>query len=45
MKKNFMKDELTNKGVCNRYLAPVVIFMLRYVTPLIILYIFIKNFL
>ena len=45
MEKNFMKDELTNKGVCNRYLAPVVIFMLRYVTPLIILYIFIKNFL
>ena len=45
MKKNFMKDELTNKEVCNRYLAPVVIFMLRYVTPLIILYIFIKNFL
>ena len=45
MKKNFMKDELTNKEVCNRYLAPLVIFMLRYVTPLIILYIFIKNFL
>ena len=45
MKKDFMKDELTNSGVCNRYLAPVVIFMLRYVTPLIILYIFVKNLL
>lgn len=45
MKKDFMKGELTNNGVCNRYLAPVVIFMLRYITPLLILYIFIKNFL
>ncbi len=45
MKKDFMKDELTNSGVCNRYLAPLVIFMLRYVTPLIILYIFVKNLL
>lgn len=44
MKKGFMKDELTNYGKCNRLFAPVVIFMLRYITPLLILYIFIKNF-
>lgn len=44
MKKSFMKDELTNKGTANRYLYKVFIFMLRYVTPLIIFYIFIKNF-
>lgn len=44
MKKGFMKDELTNYGKCNRWFAPVVIFMLRYITPLLILYIFIKNF-
>lgn len=44
MKKGFMKDELTNYGKCNRWFAPVVLFMLRYITPLLILYIFIKNF-
>lgn len=44
MKKGFMKDELTNYGKCNRWFAPVVIFMLRYITPLLILYISIKNF-
>lgn len=44
MKKSFMKDELTNEGTANRYLYKVFIFMLRYVTPLIIFYIFIKNF-
>ena len=44
MKKGFMKDELTNYGKCNRWFAPVVIFMLRYITPLLILYIFLKNF-
>ena len=44
MKKGFMKDELTNYGKCNGWFTPVVIFMLRYITPLLILYIFIKNF-
>lgn len=44
MKKGFMRDELTNYGKCNRWFAPVVIFMLRYITPLLILYIFLKNF-
>ena len=45
MKKGFMQEELTNCGSCNNRLAPVIIFMLRYITPLLILYIFIKNFL
>ena len=44
MKKDFMKDELTNNGVCNRRLTPVILFMLRFITPVLILYIFIKNF-
>ncbi len=45
MKKDFMKSELTNNGTCNRSLTPVILFMLRYITPVLILYIFIKNFL
>ena len=45
MKKDFMKGELTNNGLCNSRLTPLVTFMLRYVTSLLILYIFIKNFL
>ena len=44
MKKNFMKEQLTNNGSVNKYIAPVVVFMLKYVTPLLIFYIFIKNF-
>ena len=45
MKKNFMLKELTNNGTCNKWLAPVVLFMLRYITPLLILYIFVSNLL
>lgn len=45
MKKDFMKSELTNNGTCNRRLTHVILFMLRYITPVLILYIFIKNFL
>ena len=44
MKKEFMKEELTNHGLCNRRLAPVILLMLRFITPVLILYIFIKNF-
>lgn len=44
MKKDFMKDELTNNGLCNSRLTPVILFMLRFITPVLILYIFIKNF-
>lgn len=45
MKKDFMKGQMTNDGLCNRRLAPVILFMLRFITPVLILYIFIKNFL
>lgn len=45
MKKGFMKDELTNSGTVNRAISEVIIFMLRYITPIIIFYIFLKNFL
>ena len=44
MKRGFMKGELTNAGLRNSVVAPVVVFMLRYITPLLIFYIFIKNF-
>jgi NSS family neurotransmitter:Na+ symporter len=44
MKKEFMKDELTNYGSVNKRVTPVVLFMLKYVTPVMIFYIFIKNF-
>lgn len=45
MKRDFMKEEITNNGKCNRYISRIFIFMLRYVTPLLIFYIFIKNLL
>ena len=43
LERGFMKSELTNNKTVNRYVAPVVIFMLRYITPLLIFYIFIMN--
>ena len=45
MKNDFMKNELTNNGSLKSGFAPVVLFMLRFVTPVLIFYIFIKNFL
>lgn len=45
LERGFMKSELTNNETVNRYIAPVVIFMLRYITPLLIFYIFIMNLL
>ena len=44
MKKDFMKAELTNYGMVNKVVTPVIMFMLKYITPLLIFYIFIKNF-
>ena len=44
MKKGFMKEQLTNNGSVNKYIAPAIVLMLKYVTPLLIFYIFIKNF-
>lgn len=43
MKRNFMNDEISNYGTLKSKVMPVVVFMLRYVTPLLILYIFFKN--
>ena len=43
LERGFMKSELTNNETVNRYIAPVVVFMLRYITPLLIFYIFIMN--
>ena len=45
MKKDFMKNELTNYGMLNSRTAMFIMFMLRYITPLLIFYIFLKNFL
>ena len=45
MKNSFMKEELTNYGKCNGRVSELVLFMLRFVTPVLIFYIFIKNFL
>jgi NSS family neurotransmitter:Na+ symporter len=45
MKKGFMRKEITNGGECNRKVAGMLLFMLRFITPLLIFYIFIKNFL
>ena len=44
MKKGFMKEEITNNGQCNKKSVAVLLFMLRFITPLLIFYIFIKNF-
>ena len=45
MKKEFMRGELTNNGAVNKVWTPVIMFMLRYITPLLILYIFVSNLL
>ena len=43
MKKGFMKNELTNNGTCNPRVSAVIMFMLRFITPLLIFYIFLMN--
>ena len=43
LERGFMKSELTNNETVNKKIAPVVIFMLRYITPLLILVIFAVN--
>lgn len=43
LKRNFMSDAISNGGTMKTLVGPVVVFMLRYVTPLLILYIFFKN--
>ncbi len=43
MKRNFIHDEISNYGNLKGATIAIIIFMLRYITPLLILYIFIKN--
>lgn len=43
LERGFMKDELTNNGTINKHVTPVIVFMLRYITPLLIFYIFVRN--
>ena len=43
MKPSFLRDQMTNKGALRGRLFPLLWFTLRYVTPLLIIYIFVKN--
>lgn len=43
MERDFMKNELTNYGSLKSRIAPLIVFMLKYITPLLIFYIFIRN--
>lgn len=43
MKRDFMQKELSNDGKADKRIVPLLVFMLRYVTPLFILYIFLRN--
>ena len=43
LERGFMKGELTNNGTINKHVTPVIVFMLRYITPLLIFYIFVRN--
>lgn len=45
LERGFIKNELTNHNTVNRYVAPVLIFMLRYITPVLIFLVFIMNLL
>lgn len=45
MKPEFLRGEITNHGTLRGRLFPVVLFLLRYVSPLLVGYIFISNFL
>ena len=43
MKPNFLRDEITNYGELQGRAYPLLRFTLRYITPLLIIYIFVKN--
>ena len=43
MKPQFMRDEITNYGELRGRAYPLLYYTLRYVTPLLIIYIFLKN--
>lgn len=44
MKPEFLRGELTNHGSCKSRLYPILLFLMRYVSPLLIGYIFVSNF-
>ncbi len=43
MKPDFFKGEVTNYGKVYRKITPIIFFLLRYITPIIIAYIFLKG--
>ena len=43
MKPTLLRDELTNDGSLRGRAFPLLYFTLRYVTPLLLIYIFVKN--
>ncbi len=43
MKPDFLRGELTNYGALRGRVFPLLLFTLRYITPLLIVYIFLKN--
>lgn len=45
LERGFMHQELTNDNTLNKHISKVMIFMLKYITPLLIFYIFVKNLL
>ena len=45
LERGFMHQELTNGNTLNKHVAKVMVFMLKYITPLLIFYIFVMNLL
>ena len=43
LKPEFMRDEITNQGSLKGRFLPLLVFALRYITPLLIIYIFVRN--
>ena len=43
LERGFMHQELTNGNTLNKHVAKVMVFMLKYITPLLIFYIFVMN--
>jgi NSS family neurotransmitter:Na+ symporter len=43
MKPDFLRGEITNYGEMRGRLFPLLHFTLKYITPLLIVYIFVKN--
>ena len=44
MKPDFLRGELTNHGTIKSRMYTILLFLLRYVSPLLIGYIFVSNF-